>query len=168
MFRESSNYELDTGLLRSGRRFKLGNRSKVTGGRRVYSLPRGGEYGCESHLDEGSCNKEEEYSLIFEREESEESVETPRTGRDCDIPRRSLEVRPRSSSPEPCVNTSSPSVGTGAQGSPSVTPVSPSNLGNLVNNPSATLMAGIDVRLPTFNVNGTEDPKQHWFICEVV
>ena len=83
--------------------------------------------GCESHPDEGSYGEEEEYSLIFERAELEESAETPRTGRDYDIPRRSLEVRPRSSSPELHANTSSPSVRNGAQGSPSVIPVNPAN-----------------------------------------
>ena len=143
MFPGSSEDELDTGFLRSGRRFRSGKRRKVTGGRRrAYSLPREGEYGCESHLDEGSCDEEEEYSQIYKREELEESAETPRTGCDYDIPRISPEVRPRSSSPEPLVNTSSPIVGIGAQGIPSVTPVNPANLGNTMNNPSTTLMEG--------------------------
>ena len=68
MFRGSSEDELDTGLLRSGRRFCTRKRRKVVGGRRDYSLPREGEYGCESHLEKGSCNEEEEYSPISERE----------------------------------------------------------------------------------------------------
>ena len=25
-----------------------------------------------------------------------------------------------------------------------------------------------NVKLPTFNGNGIEDPKQHWFLCEAV
>ena len=54
MFPRNSKDELDTGFLRSGRRFRSGKRRKVAGGRRAYSLPREGEYGCESHLDEGS------------------------------------------------------------------------------------------------------------------
>ena len=87
-----------------------------------------------------------------------ESADMLRTGRDYDIPRRSPEVRPRSSSPELLVNTSSPSVGNGAQGGPSVTPVNPTNPGNTVKNPSATLMERRDVRLPTLNGNGIEDP----------
>ena len=29
-------------------------------------------------------------------------------------------------------------------------------------------MAGLDIQLPTFNGNGAEDPKQHWFLCEDV
>ena len=99
MFPGSSEYELDVVFLRSGRRFQSGKRRKVEGGRRDYSLPREGEYGCESHLNEGSRD-EEEYSPISERAESEEFVETPRTGRDYDIPKRSPEVRPRSFSPE--------------------------------------------------------------------
>ena len=109
---------------------------KVTGGRRAYSLPREGEYGCESHLDEGYYDEEEVYSLISKRVESEESAETPRIGRDYDIPIISPEVRPRSSSPKPLVNTSSPSVGIGTQGSPSTIPVNPGNLRNPVNNPT--------------------------------
>ena len=35
-------------------------------------------------------------------------------------------------------------------------------------NPDANSMAVIDVWLPTFNGNGTEDPKQHWFLCEAL
>ena len=69
MFPESSKDELDTGILGSGRRFWSGKRRKVAEGKRDYSLPREGEYGCESHLDEGSYDKEEEYSLISERVE---------------------------------------------------------------------------------------------------
>ena len=29
-------------------------------------------------------------------------------------------------------------------------------------------MAMTDVRLPTFNGNGMEDPEQYWFLCEAV
>ena len=68
-----------------------------------------------SHLDEGTYDEEEEYSSIYERAELGESVESSRTGRDYDIMERSPEVRPRSSSLEPHVNTSSPSVRTGVQ-----------------------------------------------------
>ena len=75
MFQGSSEDELDTGFLRSRRRFRSGKRRKVAGGRRAYSLPREGEYGWESHLNEGSCNEEEEYSLMSERSESKESTE---------------------------------------------------------------------------------------------
>ena len=94
--------------------------------------------------------------MIFEREESEESTRMLRIGRDYDSPRRSPEARPGSPSPEKLVNTSIQSFETSAKRIPSVIQV---NLGNLVNNPSSTLMAGIDVRLPTFSGNGTEDPE---------
>ena len=67
MFPRSSEYELGTGFLRSRRRFRSGKRRNVTGGRRAYRLSREGEYGCESYLDEGSCDEEEEYSLVSER-----------------------------------------------------------------------------------------------------
>ena len=40
MFLGISEDELDTGFLRSGRRFRSGKRRKVVGGRRDYSLPR--------------------------------------------------------------------------------------------------------------------------------
>ena len=59
MFSEILEDELDTRVLRSGRRFRSGKRRKVVGGRRASSFPREGEYVCESHLDEGSCDKEE-------------------------------------------------------------------------------------------------------------
>ena len=65
MFHGISDDELEIGFLRSGRRFRSGKRRKVAGSRRAYSLPREGEYGCGSHLDKGSCDKEEEYSMIF-------------------------------------------------------------------------------------------------------
>ena len=29
-------------------------------------------------------------------------------------------------------------------------------------------MAGNDIKLPIFKINGLEDPKKHWFICEVI
>ena len=70
MFPESSEDELDTRFLRNGRRFRSGKRRKVAGGRRAYSLHREGEYGCDSYLDEGSCNKEEDYRPFSKREES--------------------------------------------------------------------------------------------------
>ena len=168
MFPGSSEDELGTGFLRSGRRFQSGKRRKVIGGRRAYSFPREGEYGCESYLDEGSCDEEEEYILVSEREETGGSTESPRIGCDYSIPERSPREIPRSPSPEPLVNTSSPSVETGTQANPSMIPLNLVNPRNPVNNPRATLMVGTDVRLPTFNGNGTEDPKQHWFLCEAV
>ena len=168
MFQGSSEDELDVWFLRIGRRFRSRKRRKVAGGRRAYSLLREGEYGWESHLNEGSCDEEEEYSLISKREKSWESAELPRIGRDYNILERSPKVRPRSFLPEPLVNTSSPSEGTGAQGIPSTIPVNPVHMGNPVNNPRSTLMAGTNVRLPTFSGNGMEDPEQHWFLCEAM
>ena len=66
MFPGSSEDDLDIGYLRSGRRFQSGKRRKVAVGRRAYIMPREGEYGCDSHLDEGSCDEEEEYRPIYE------------------------------------------------------------------------------------------------------
>ena len=82
MLPRSSEDELGNGFLRSGRRFWLGKRRKVTGGRRAYNLLREGEYGCDSYLDEGSYDEEEEYSPVSEREESGASTELPRIGHD--------------------------------------------------------------------------------------
>ena len=45
-----------------------------------------GEYGCESHLDEGSYDEEEEYIPISKREESRGSAELPRIGLHYSIP----------------------------------------------------------------------------------
>ena len=59
MFLERSEYKLETGFLRTGRRFWSRKRRKVAKRRRDYSLPREGEYGYESHLDKGSYDKEE-------------------------------------------------------------------------------------------------------------
>ena len=67
MFPRSSEDELDARFLRSERTFRSGKRRKVAGGKRAYSLPGEGEYGCESHLDEGSYDKQEDYSPISER-----------------------------------------------------------------------------------------------------
>ena len=75
MFLGSSEDELGTGFLRSGRRFRSGKRRKVIGGKMAYSFPKEGEYGCESYLDEGYCNKEEDYRPVSERVESGGSAE---------------------------------------------------------------------------------------------
>ena len=88
MFLGSYEDDLGTGFLRSRRRFRLGKRRKVIGGRRAYSFPRKGEYGCESYLYEGSYDEEEEHSLVSEREKSGGSSESPRIGCDYSIPER--------------------------------------------------------------------------------
>ena len=85
MFSGSSEDELGTGFLRSGRRFQSGKRRKVTRGRRAYSFPREDEYGCESYLGEGSCDEEEEYRLVSVRVESGGSAELLRIGCDYSI-----------------------------------------------------------------------------------
>ena len=160
MFPGSSEPELEYGFLRSGRRFKSGKRRKIVGRRQTPCLFEESEYEVESRLNEGSCNKEEYYSPIFEGvEESEEFVETPRSGRNYITPGVSLEVRSRTSSPERVVNTDSASTTTSAQG------ISPS-LNYSLDNLDANLMARAHIRLPTFNGNGAEDPEQHWFLCE--
>ena len=88
-------------------------------------------------------------------------METPRPGRNYTMPGLSPEVRSRSLSPERVVHTDSASTMNTAQGIP------PSVIYSL-DNTDAKSMAGEDIRLPTFNGNGAEDPEQHWFLCEAV
>ena len=158
MFLGSTEPKLEAGVLRSGRRFRSGKRRKTEEGRRTPSLFEESEHELQSQLDEGSCDKEEDYSLISEgAEESEESVETPRSRRDYITLGVSLEVRYRASSPERVTNTDSANTATSAhEGTP---PINYSS-----DNPDANSMAGHDIRLPTFNGHGAEDPEQHWFL----
>ena len=65
MFLGSTKPELEAGFLRSGRRFRFRKRRKTSP-----SLFRECDYKVESWLDEGSCDKEEEYQPISEVEES--------------------------------------------------------------------------------------------------
>ena len=162
MFLGSTKLELELGILRSGRRFRSGKRRKTLGGIWTPSMFEESEYEVELRLDEGSCNKEEDYSLICEgAEESEEYAETPRSGHNYTILGVSLEVRSRASSPERVVNIDSASIATSAQGSPPPLNYSLDNL-------DANSMARSDIRLPTFNGNGAENPEQHWFLCEAI
>ena len=79
MFQKSTEPELEVQFLRSGRRFKPRKRSQTVGGRQTPIHFEESEYEAKSWLDEGSCDEEEDYSLIFEvAEESEEIMETPR------------------------------------------------------------------------------------------
>ena len=61
--------ELQDSYLRSGRIFRSGKRRKTITGRGSCSTTRGWDYELASHSDEGSCDKEEEYQLIYEGEE---------------------------------------------------------------------------------------------------
>ena len=112
-------------------------------------------------LDERSCDEEEEYQPISQAKEFDESVETSRSGRDYITPGVSLLTRSIFSSPERTDNTDSASTATRwKEGSPPLNPF-PRNL-------DAKSMAMAEIWLPTFNGNGAEDPKQHWFLYEVV
>ena len=66
MFPRRTEPELKVGVLRSGRRFRSGKRRKTKRGRWNPSLFEGSEHELWSCEDEGSCNKEEDYSLILE------------------------------------------------------------------------------------------------------
>ena len=58
--------EVEVGFLRSGRRFRSGKRRKTKRGRWNPSLLEEREHELRSCEDEGSCNEEEDYSLILE------------------------------------------------------------------------------------------------------
>ena len=77
MFLGSIELELEARFLRSGRRFRSGKRRKTSP-----SLFGESDYEVELQIDEGYCDEEEEYQLISEAAESEESTETPRLGHD--------------------------------------------------------------------------------------
>ena len=100
--------------------------------------------------------------MIYEGvEEYEESAETARLGRDYITLGVSPEVRSRASSPKIFVNNDSASTTTSVQEETTL-------FKHSSDNPNANSMAGHDIRLPTFNGNGAEDPEQRWFICEAV
>ena len=112
--------------------------------------------------DEGSCDEEEDYSPISKgAKESEESMETPRSGCNYITPGVSSKVISQASYPERVVNTDSPSTTTSTQ---EKTPPLDQSSDNLDTN----AMARADIRLPTLNGNGVEDLDQHSFICEAI
>ena len=109
MFLIDSESEQEGGLLRSGRRFRS-RKTKMTMTRRgSCSTTRVEDYELMSHFDEGSCDEEEEYQPISEREEEaldpKYKYGTPTTLR------TSLDVRSRNSSPNGFVNQSNNSGG---------------------------------------------------------
>ena len=76
------------------------------------------------------------------------------------------EVRSPYQYPSISINTSSNNAvnrGQGSPTSPHFVPTIPT-----VNTVPINPMAGTDIDLPIFNGNGLEDPKQHWFLCDVV
>ena len=93
--------------------------------------------------------------------DSEDSVETPRSGHYYITPVISPEVIYRVSSLDRTTNTDN--FGTTTNTPEGIPPLNPL-LGNL----DANSMDGVDIRLPTFNGNGTKDPEQHWVLCEAV
>ena len=106
-------------------------------------------------MDEGSCDEEEEYHLIFEGDkESEELNEAP--DRECGYKspttlHTSPKVRYRDLSPSEFVYTSS----TNAVNSGQIC----LNSQNFVSTvPTTNTMAGDDIKLPIFNGNGLEEP----------
>ena len=66
MFSGNSETELEGGILRSGRIFRSGKRRRTATRRGSCSVTGGEDYELASHLDEGSCDEEEECQLIYE------------------------------------------------------------------------------------------------------
>ena len=115
MFRGSTEPEIEVGFLRSGRRYRSRKRRKIEEGRRAASLFEASEQELSSQEDEGSCEEKEDDSLISKgAEKYEESVGTPRSGRNYITPTLSPEVRYRASYPEIVINTDSASTVTNA------------------------------------------------------
>ena len=71
MFPGDNKIELETGCLGSRRIFRLGKRRKTLLGRGSCSTTREEDYKLTSHIDEGSCDEEEEYQPIPKIEEQE-------------------------------------------------------------------------------------------------
>ena len=72
MFLDNNEIELEGGCLRSRKIFWSGKRRRTATRRGSCSTTGGEDYPLASHFDEGSCDKEEEYQPIFEKEEEEE------------------------------------------------------------------------------------------------
>ena len=68
MFPANNGTELEGGCLRSGRRFRSGERRKTVTRRGSCSTTRGEDYELALHLAKGSYDEEEEYQPISERE----------------------------------------------------------------------------------------------------
>ena len=118
-----------------------------------------------SHFDRGSCDEEEEYQSISEAdEESQESTEAALS--ECgnntpESPRASPEEIYTDLYPSKFVNTSNTNVVNRIQAIPARQTFLPYT-------PTVNIMVGFDIKLPIFNGNGLEDPKQHWFLCEFI
>ena len=154
MFPGSTELELEAGIVSSGRIFRSGKRRKTEKGWWNPSMFEESEHELWSYEDEGSCDEEDDYSPISEGPKAEDSAETSRLGRNYITPTISQEVRYRVSSPENTANTDSAIPVTSVwEGTP------PMN--SKLENPNSNSMVATDVRLPTFNGNGTEDPEQH-------
>ena len=162
MFPGDSETNLEGGHLRSGRRFWSGKRRRNVTRRGSCSMTRGEVYELTSHFEGGSCDEEDEYQPISKREEEEEEAPNPEYeyGTPTTL-HTSLKVRSRNSSHSGFSNISNNNCGNSGQGSPFSQTSYP-----IV--PRTNIMAGNDIKLPIFNGNGLEYPKQHWFLCEAM
>ena len=76
-------------------------------------------------------------------------------------PCTSPKVISRNSSPISFVNQSNNNSGNNRQGTPTSQTFNPTVA-------RTNIMVENDIKLPIFNGNGLEDPKQHWFLCEAM
>ena len=139
MFLGRTEPELEVGVLRSGRIFRLGKRRKTKRGRRNPSLFEESEHELRSHEEKGSCDKEEDYSPISKGPKYfEDSADMSRLRCNYITPTISLEVRFVVSSLERSANMDSASPVTSArEGTPP--------LNSEPENPSTNSMAVKDV-----------------------
>ena len=157
MFPGDSETELESGSLRSGRRFRSRKRRSTVTIRGSHGMTGVEDYDLALHFDKGSCDEEEEYQPIPKKEEEEETPYPEYEYTTHTTPRTSLELRSRNSYPNYFVNQGNNSCGDNKQGIPTCQEV-----------PRMNIMPGNDIKFPIFNGNGLEDLEQHWFLCEAV
>ena len=113
------------------------------------------------HIDGGSCDEEEEYQLIYEEAEEEESLDPRQDYRIHMTPHTSLKVISGNTSPSGFSNPTNNNSGTSNQGIPTSIIFS-----SMV--PRVNRMDGNYINFPIFNGKGLEDPEQLLFLCESI
>ena len=161
MFLIDSENEQEGGRLRNGRRFQSGKRRRTMTRRGSCGTTGGQEYELASHLDVGSCDEEEKYQRVFEKEDEEEATYLEYEYNILITPHTYPQVRYRNSSPSGCINQSNNNNGNSRQGIPTRQTFNPTV-------PRTNIMVRNDIKLPIINGNGLEYPKQHWFLCKAM
>ena len=161
MFFSNSEIELESGCLRSGEIFWLGKRRRNAIREGSCSATRGEYYELSSHLDGGSCDKEEEYQLIYEEAEEEEALDPRQDYRIPMTPHTSPKFISGNTSPSVFSNPTNNNSGTSSQGTPTSIIFS-----SMV--PRVNRMDGNYIKFPIFNGNQLEDPEKLCFLCQSI